>query len=64
VGEPRKPGQRRTCGSDHLRWHDKMGNFSRDLGGGNAELTIVNRAYRVSLAISRRGKPVTLRGAK
>jgi hypothetical protein len=41
-----------------------MGNFSRDVGGGNAELTIVNRAYRVSLAISRRGKPVTLRGAK
>jgi len=28
---------------DRVRWHDKAGLFHRDLGDGNAEVTIANR---------------------
>jgi hypothetical protein len=35
---------------DRVRWQDKAGLFHRDLGDGNAEITIANRAYRVRIA--------------
>jgi hypothetical protein len=40
---------------DRIRWHDKAGVFHRDLGDGNAEVTIANRAYRVRIADLRPG---------
>jgi hypothetical protein len=63
-GEPRKASQKRArrAGSiptrimpqwrlgDRVRWQDKVGVFHRDLGDGNAEVTIANRAYRVKIA--------------
>ena len=63
TGEPRNASQRRTrpaeTGStrmmpqwsmgDRVRWQDQIGHFHRDLGDGNAEVTIVNRAYRVRI---------------
>jgi hypothetical protein len=62
-GEPRKASQKRTRRAgppatrltpqwrigDRVRWHDKAGVFHRDLGDGNAEVTIANRAYRVRI---------------
>lgn len=68
-GEPRKASQKRTrrAGSiptritpqwrmgDRVRWQDKVGLFHRDLGDGNAEVTIANRAYRVRIADLRPG---------
>jgi hypothetical protein len=68
-GEPRKASQKRTrrAGSiptrimpqwrmgDRVRWQDKVGQFHRDLGDGNAEVTIANRAYRVRVADLRPG---------
>ena len=63
-GEPRKASQKRTrrgqVGAitiapqwrrgDRIRWQDKAGVFHRDLGDGNAEVTIANRTYRVRIA--------------
>jgi hypothetical protein len=63
AGEPRKASQRRTRRGkpmlallapqwrmgDRVRW-DKAGLFQRDLGDGNAEMIIANRAYRVRIA--------------
>jgi hypothetical protein len=40
---------------DRVRWQDKAGLFHRDLGEGNAEVTIANRAYRVRIADLRPG---------
>jgi|GEM_PF-5280895 len=40
---------------DKVRWHDKTGHFHRDLGDGNAEVTIANRAYRVRIGDLRPG---------
>ena len=68
-GEPRKASQKRTrrAGSsaariipqwrmeNRVRWQDKVGHFHRDLGDGNAEVTIANRAYRVRIAELRPG---------
>jgi hypothetical protein len=34
---------------DRVRRQDKAGLFDRDLGDGNAEVTIANRAYRVRI---------------
>jgi hypothetical protein len=62
-GEPRKASQKRTRRAgpsptrmmpqwrmgDRVRWQDKTGLFQRDLGDGNAEVTIANRAYRVRI---------------
>jgi hypothetical protein len=48
-GEPRKASQKRA------RWQDKAGLFHRDLGNGNAEVTIANRAYRVRIGELRPG---------
>ena len=62
-GEPRKASQKRTRRraplptritpqwrmGDRVRWQDKAGLFHRDLGDGNAEVTIANRAYRVRI---------------
>jgi hypothetical protein len=31
---------------DRVRWQDKAGHFHRDLGDGNAEVTIGNLAFR------------------
>jgi hypothetical protein len=64
AGEPRKASQRHTRraktpptritrqwrAGDRVRWQDKAGLFHRDLGDGNAEVTIANRAYRVRIA--------------
>jgi hypothetical protein len=64
AGEPRKASQRRIrragtsptritpqwSNGDKVRWHDKAGVFHRDLGDGNAEITIASRAYRVRIA--------------
>ena len=69
AGEPRKASQRRTRPAvgghapimpqwrmgDRVRWQDKMGHFHRDLGDGNAEVTIANRAYRVRIGDLRAG---------
>jgi hypothetical protein len=69
AGEPRKASQRRTrpAGTgftrimpqwrmgDRVRWQDKIGHFHRDLGDGNAEVTIANRAYRVRIGDLRPG---------
>ena len=60
-GEPRKASQKRSRrgealptriapqwrAGDRVRWQDKAGLFHRDLGDGNAEVMIANRAYRV-----------------
>jgi len=68
-GEPRKASQKRTrrAGApptlmapqwrmgDKVRWHGKTGHFHRDLGDGNAEVTIGNRAYRVRISDLRPG---------
>ncbi len=68
-GEPRKASQKRTRRGeqmpsriapqwrmgDRVRWQDKAGHFHRDLGDGNAEVTIANRAYRVRIAELRPG---------
>ena len=68
-GEPRRASQRRTrqVGTpairimpqwrlgDRVRWQDKAGHFHRDLGDGNAEVTIANRAYRVRITDLRPG---------
>jgi hypothetical protein len=68
-GEPRKASQKRTRRGeqmptritpqwrlgDRVRWHDKAGLFHRDLGDGNAEVTIANRAYRVRISDLRPG---------
>lgn len=62
-GEPRRASQKRTrrAGSpparvmpqwrmgDRVRWQDKTGHFHRDLGDGNAEVTVANRVYRVRI---------------
>ena len=62
-GEPRKASQKRTRRAgpsptrmmpqwrmgDRVRWQDKTGLFQRDLGDGNAEVTIANRTYRVRI---------------
>jgi hypothetical protein len=62
-GEPRKASQKRSRRAgppptriapqwrmgDRVRWQDKAGTFHRDLGDGNAEVTIANRAYRVRI---------------
>ena len=40
---------------DRVRWQDKIGHFHRDLGDGNAEVTIANRAYRVRIGDLRPG---------
>jgi hypothetical protein len=40
---------------DRVRWQDKIGRFHRDLGDGNAEVTIANRAYRVRIGDLRPG---------
>ena len=40
---------------DRVRWQDKTGHFHRDLGDGNAEVTIANRAYRVRIGDLRSG---------
>jgi hypothetical protein len=62
-GEPRKASQKRTRRAgppptrmmsqwrigDGVLWHGKAGLFHRDLGDGNAEVTIANRAYRVRI---------------
>jgi len=40
---------------DRVRWHEKVGHFHRDLGDGNAEVTIANRVYRVRIAELRPG---------
>src|ERR1044071_8291665 len=40
---------------DRIRWQDKIGHFHRDLGDGNAEVTIANRAYRVRIGDLRPG---------
>ncbi len=69
AGEPRKASQRRSRRGvppptrimpqwrmgDKLRWQDKAGLFRRDLGDGNAEVTIDNRAYRVRIGDLRPG---------
>ena len=69
AGEPRKASQRRIRQGaplptritaqwrigDRVRWQDKAGVFHRDLGDGNAEVTIANRAYRVRIADLRLG---------
>jgi hypothetical protein len=69
AGEPRKASQRRIRRGEHLptrmtpqwrmgdrvRWQDNAGQFHRDLGDGNAEVTIANRAYRVRIADLRPG---------
>jgi hypothetical protein len=68
-GEPRRASQKRTRRAgppptpmmpqwrvgDRVRWHDKAGVFHRDLGDGNAEVTIVNRTYRVRIGDLRPG---------
>ena len=68
-GEPRRASQRRTrqVGTpavrimpqwrlgDRVRWQDKTGRFHRDLGDGNAEVTIANRVYRVRIGDLRPG---------
>ena len=70
AGEPRKASQRRTRRAaagvtrimpqwrigDRVRWQDKIGHFHRDLGDGNAEVTIANRAYRVRIGDLRPGR--------
>ena len=69
AGEPRKASQRRTRRGealptritpqwrigDRVRWHDKAGLFHRDLGDGNAEVTVANRVYRVRIGDLRPG---------
>jgi hypothetical protein len=40
---------------DRVRWQDKAGFFRRNVGDGNAEVTIANRAYRVRIADLRLG---------
>src|SRR5204862_6462346 len=55
-----EPGEGRRCRArismgDRVRWQDKVGHFHRDLGDGNAEVTIANRAYRVRIAELRPG---------
>jgi hypothetical protein len=40
---------------DRVRWHDKAGLFHRDLGDGDAEVTIANRVYRVQIGDLRPG---------
>jgi hypothetical protein len=68
-GEPRKASQKRSRRAgppptritpqwrvgDRVRWHDKTGLFHRDLGDGNAEVTIANRVYRVRIGDLRPG---------
>src|SRR5256885_1175573 len=68
-GERRKASQRHTRRGetlptritpqwrmgDRVRWQDKAGLFHRDLGDGNAEVTIANRAYRVRIGDLRSG---------
>ena len=68
-GEPRKASQKRTRRAgpppthmmpqwrigDRVRWQDKTGLFHRDLGDGNAEVTIANRTYRVRIGDLRQG---------
>jgi hypothetical protein len=68
-GEPRKASQRRNWRGepiptrvapqwrlgDRARWQDKFVAFHRDLGNGNAEVTIGSRIYRVQLADLRPG---------
>jgi hypothetical protein len=64
AGEPRKASQRRSRRGqavpvqispqwqigDKVRWHEKAGTFGRDLGDGNAEVTIDSRTYRVRIS--------------
>jgi hypothetical protein len=45
---PGRPG-------DKVRWREKAGMFLRDLGDGNAEVTIGSRAYRVLISDLRSG---------
>jgi hypothetical protein len=40
---------------DRIRWQDKAGLFRRDLGDGDAEVTIANRTYRVRIGDLRPG---------
>jgi hypothetical protein len=68
-GEPRRASQKRSRRAgppptritpqwrmgDRVRWYDKTGLFHRDLGDGNAEVTIANRAYRVRIGDLRPG---------
>ena len=68
-GEPRKASQKRTRRGaplptriapqwrmgDRFRWQDKAGHFQRDLGEGNAEVTIANRVYQVRVGDLRPG---------
>ena len=68
-GEPRKASQKRSRRAgpppthmmpqwrmgDRVRWQDKVGLFHRDLGDGNAEVTIANRTYRVRIGDLRQG---------
>ena len=63
AGEPRKASQRRTRRAapskavtpvwrpgDMVRWRDRIGVFSRDLGDGeHGEVQIAGRTYRVRL---------------
>jgi|HubBroStandDraft_6_1064221.scaffolds.fasta_scaffold43382_5 hypothetical protein len=79
AGEPRKASQRRTRRGkplptritpqwrvgDRVRWQDKAGLFRHDLGDGNAEVAIADRAYRFGSLISDRvdlTEPPALRG--
>jgi hypothetical protein len=68
-GEPRRASQKRSRRAgplptrmmprwrvgDRVRWQHKEGLFHRDLGDGNAEVTIANRAYRVRIGDLRSG---------
>jgi hypothetical protein len=50
---------------DRVRWQDKAGLFRHDLGDGNAEVAIADRAYRFGSLISDRvdlTEPPALRG--
>jgi hypothetical protein len=66
AGEPRKASQRRTRRGeplptgitpqwrigDRIRWRDKAGLFRRDLGDGNADVTIAVPSRRCSADIN------------
>ena len=63
-GQPKSDATRRAitnpdspamANGDRVRWQDKAGLFRRDLGNGDVEVTIANRAYRVRIADLRPG---------